>query len=60
MTGWLPIGSTVICSPLGETPTILVLQTNFALPLTFIPQEPQIEALQAHLKAREVSSYSLT
>ena len=54
------MGSITISSELGDISIILVLHTNLALPLTFIPQEPQIDALQAHLKAREVSSYSLT
>ena len=55
----LPIGSTIICSPSGETSLTLVLHTNLAEPLTLIEQDPQIDALHEHLKLKVPSCCSL-
>ena len=59
-TCWLPMGSIVSCSPLGESDSTRVLQTSLALPLTRIPHDPQIEARQAQRIARVPSSCSRT
>ena len=59
MTLKLPIGSTVIISPSGDISFTLVLHTSFADPLTLIEHEPQIEALQEHLRLNVPSCSSL-